>query len=341
IVVKEGRAYQVAAVPVLAPEPIAWAIFGYVIDDAMAKDLQALSALDVSFAARSRGGEWSIIASTTSMPLQETLRAALGREPGLKTSHVMPDDDKYETLVLPMPLNGGEPIVAVLQRSLDDSLGSIRRLGAILIALAIGGLAVSVIGSVIIARGGTRPVRALSAMTVRLEEGDYSEPVRITGNDEIGELARRFDLMREGIAQREQDVLRLAYQDSLTGLPNRVLFNDRLNAAIAAAACADLMDPKSGCVAVLLMDIDRFRYINDVLGHQVGDQVVQQVALRLAGLVSNGATTARLGGDEFAVLLPRSDVDDALAMGQTVLCAFEGPLTVGTQSVDVRTSIGV
>jgi diguanylate cyclase (GGDEF)-like protein len=105
--------------------------------------------------------------------------------------------------------------------------------------------------------------------------------------------------MRTGIAARERRITELAYSDPLTGLPNRALFNDRIQQAVAAAT-------RQGThLAVLQMDLDRFKYVNDTLGHQMGDQLLREVARRLgATLHRRGDTVARLGGDEFAVLLP-------------------------------------
>jgi HAMP domain-containing protein len=102
----------------------------------------------------------------------------------------------------------------------------------LLVLLALGSMGASVLVGVLIARGITRPLRTLGEMTRRIEEGDYTRAVPVDVLDEIGELARRFNLMRDGIAAREDQILRLAYRDVLTDLPNRALFNDRLHVAI-------------------------------------------------------------------------------------------------------------
>jgi diguanylate cyclase (GGDEF)-like protein len=151
----------------------------------------------------------------------------------------------------------------------------------------------------------------------------------------VSDLAHRFNLMREAIAAREAQVTRLAYRDPLSDLPNRALFNDRLRVAIEVAKRAGTP------VTVLLMDLDRFKNINDALGHHIGDLVLQQVAQRLSGLVRKSDTTARLGGDEFAVLLNSAGVEEAHSVAQKIVALFESPISVGQQALDVGASIGV
>jgi diguanylate cyclase (GGDEF)-like protein len=141
--------------------------------------------------------------------------------------------------------------------------------------------------------------------------------------------------MREAIAAREAQVTRLAYRDPLSDLPNRTLFNDRLRVAIEVAKRGGTR------LTVLLMDLDRFKNINDALGHHIGDLVLQQVAQRLTGLVRKSDTTARLGGDEFAVLLNSAGVEEAHSVGRKIIALLEQPIAVGQQALDVGASIGV
>ena len=132
-----------------------------------------------------------------------------------------------------------------------------------------------------------------------------------------------------------QTVRHQATHDSLTGLPNRVLFLDRLSAAISAA------DP-SAHLGVLFCDLDRFKQVNDSLGHAAGDELLRQVSARLRAAVRPGDTVGRLSGDEFAVILPGlAEPGDAQGLAQRVAECFAGPFRLEGADVRVGTSVGV
>jgi diguanylate cyclase (GGDEF)-like protein len=138
------------------------------------------------------------------------------------------------------------------------------------------------------------------------------------------------------LRQSSEENARLALLDPLTGLPNRRLLNERLENAVHDAA----RDGKH--VGLLLLDIDRFKEINDSLGHDRGDQLLVQVADRLREIVRDTDTVARLGGDEFAILLKTvRGVDDAVMFAERVLQAFDEPFTVDEMVLHVETSIGL
>ncbi|HLL69741.1 MAG TPA: EAL domain-containing protein [Micromonosporaceae bacterium] len=127
-----------------------------------------------------------------------------------------------------------------------------------------------------------------------------------------------------------------ALHDRLTGLPNRTVFADRLGQALSGAA-------RTGeAVAVMVFDLDRFKEVNDALGHHYGDQLLCQVANRVGQAVRAADTVARLGGDEFAVLLPRTDADSAGELAERVLHALHQTFVMDDAlTVDVEASIGV
>ncbi|HVQ90043.1 MAG TPA: bifunctional diguanylate cyclase/phosphodiesterase [Mycobacteriales bacterium] len=127
-----------------------------------------------------------------------------------------------------------------------------------------------------------------------------------------------------------------ALHDSLTGLANRVLLGSRTEQAIADAGRAG-----AGPVALLLIDLDRFKEVNDTLGHHAGDVLLQEVAARLRRAVRAGDTVARLGGDEFSVLLPGGVPVDALAVAHRVLALVREPIQIDGLPVEVSASIGM
>src|SRR2546423_4251494 len=141
------------------------------------------------------------------------------------------------------------------------------------------------------------------------------------------------------ISERKAHTDALEYQalhDALTGLPNRSLFGDRLRQALLAARRNQKM------FGVLLLDLDRFKDINDALGHDRGDSLLQEVTARLRGVLRATDTIARLGGDEFAVLTTDAKhPEDVVATARKILASLEGPFAIGDQMVETGASIGI
>jgi diguanylate cyclase (GGDEF)-like protein/PAS domain S-box-containing protein len=135
--------------------------------------------------------------------------------------------------------------------------------------------------------------------------------------------------------QVDQQLRRLALHDALTGLPNRLLLYDRAEQAFAVARRT------KSSVALLLMDLDGFKDINDAYGHHVGDILLQEVSVRLRTGLRESDTVARLGGDEFAVLLPDIDVGGALTAAKMLRVSLDAPLTIEGVRMPISSSVGV
>jgi diguanylate cyclase (GGDEF)-like protein/PAS domain S-box-containing protein len=134
----------------------------------------------------------------------------------------------------------------------------------------------------------------------------------------------------------EQEVEFQAYHDALTGLPNRMLFMDRLTVAVAAAR------RRHEPLAVMFLDLDDLKVVNDTLGHAAGDQLLQLVADRLIACLRQEDTVGRIGGDEFTLLLPDiASQDDAVVVAEKVIQSIQQPFAIGEDEVRVTTSIGV
>lgn len=134
----------------------------------------------------------------------------------------------------------------------------------------------------------------------------------------------------------EEQLYRLAHHDTLTGLPNRLLFLDRLHQAKALASRYRHL------VALLFLDLDRFKIINDTLGHPVGDKLLQEVTIRIAGCVREVDTVARIGGDEFTVVLVNVDnADDAKKVAQKILKSLSVPFLIENYELFITASIGI
>ena len=156
------------------------------------------------------------------------------------------------------------------------------------------------------------------------------------GADEVGDLAASFESMRQAVQAREAQIRKLAYWDPLTGLPNRAQFGEAIAELLAKTSARN--EP----CAVLMMDLDRFKLINDVLGPSFGDRVLKRIAVRLSdGLLRDGDALARLSGDEFAFCLPGLGPEQATEVAQRIRKVLERPLTLEDQTVDVSGSIGL
>ena len=159
-----------------------------------------------------------------------------------------------------------------------------------------------------------------------------ANPIRSNGSvDEIAVLGHELD-RSHSLAELEH----LATHDDVTGLPNRKLFRDRLGQAIARAQRYD------ECVGVLFLDLDGFKYVNDTMGHDVGDLLLRKIGSRLALAVRGSDTVSRLGGDEFAVALPAiGGPRDAEFVAKKMLDLIEHPFKVQGQTIHITTSVGV
>ena len=136
--------------------------------------------------------------------------------------------------------------------------------------------------------------------------------------------------------QQEARIEHLAFHDLLTGLPNRRLLTDRIQVAMAQAS------REANGIALLFIDLDRFKNINDSLGHQVGDQLLRMVGERLKAWVRSGDTVSRVGGDEFIVLCPNCDSPaDASSLGEKLLEAVAKPYRIGDTELVITASIGI
>jgi len=134
----------------------------------------------------------------------------------------------------------------------------------------------------------------------------------------------------------EQQIKHLAYHDTLTGLPNRMLFHDRLQQALSQAV------REGHIMGVMFLDLDRFKIINDTLGHDVGDELLKAVSQRLINCIRQGDTVVRLGGDEFTIILPIiAKAEDAAFVAQKILTTLAEPFLLNHQELHITSSIGI
>jgi diguanylate cyclase (GGDEF)-like protein len=180
------------------------------------------------------------------------------------------------------------------------------------------------------------PVREDGQIVGSLTIGSY-RPGRVYAESEQAALLTFADHVSLALTDAKTlDAVRQAFHDALTGLPNRALFLDRLEHALARARRGQT------ALAVLFVDLDRFKLINDTLGHAAGDELLVQAGQRLRAAVREADTPARFGGDEFAIMLEdNEDTPDATHVAQRVIDTLQAPFDVGGREVFVSASVGI
>ncbi|MGE8219090.1 MULTISPECIES: EAL domain-containing protein [Stenotrophomonas] len=210
-----------------------------------------------------------------------------------------------------------------------------------LMMVALVGLACLV--ALYVQRTLVQPVRWLGATARRIEAGDYQiEQQDTRRGDEIGELLRTFGRMGQSIARHDREVRQMAYTDSLTGLTNRLAFREALDHRLLGARAS------GQGLALLFIDIDEFKRVNDTLGHEAGDEALLQFAQRIAAAVQqdggDDALLARFGGDEFVILIGNEAgrVENmATSLAKRLVADLGSPLQVQGREIFLGSSIGI
>ena len=209
----------------------------------------------------------------------------------------------------------------------------------------------------IIRRLVSEPLAALHRAAGAIAGGDLDVELKVNSEDELGQLGTGFVEMAARLLERdlalnqraselehevserklaEQRMSHMATHDELTGLANRALLMDRLNQAIASA------ERSPALLAVLFIDLDKFKHINDTLGHDIGDEVLRQVAAKISNLLRKSDTLCRLGGDEFVLLLPAiKAAQDAVLIAGKILGALAEITGIGGLNFPVTACIGI
>ena len=217
------------------------------------------------------------------------------------------------------------------------------RLGERIIQVVIFASLLAVLIATIASRAMTSSLKRINLAVQQFARERKSAPLPVQRQDELGQLARSFVQMQEEIVEHLEELSRsrnalehLARHDPLTGLPNRRVFFERLEHALAAARRS------AKPLAVLFVDLDHFKQLNDSLGHSVGDRVLQAVANLLRSATRESDTVARLGGDEFVILIEQlDDPGRVVAVLHKLHERFQLPMLLDGHEVKVQASMGV
>ena len=213
--------------------------------------------------------------------------------------------------------------------------GMVGTISDTLYGLALLVIAMNLLAYWLLSRHVLSPVAKISSALKSGGHGDHPALLPSAATQETQELLDAFAEMRRQVDERQHALEHQALHDALTGLPNRILLHDRIEHLI------HLSKQHHEQFALLVMDLDGFKEINDTLGHHIGDQLLKQVAERICRIVQDRGTVSRLGGDEFAILLEEAEATLARRVGEQLLNTFDSPFRIETHSLYISSSLGV
>jgi diguanylate cyclase (GGDEF)-like protein len=288
--------------------------FGQPMDDAMA--YEALNAQGVH-------GQWSEKLLDVASPIRIGGERIGGVRVGLSRGNA--DRREREVLV---------PLTERLEAAHREHMVWIATLLAALVAIGAAAFA-------LLQRRVLLPISELAEAASRIEQGRYDD-VRLESHreDEVGELVRAFSRMSDSVDRHDRDIRRMAYTDPLTGLSNRLAFREMLDERLRT------LQASSGELALLFVDLDDFKRVNDTLGHEAGDEVLGQLSMRIRLAVERmggvGAQIARFGGDEFIVLFMADDIRSSSGqLAEALIEEVQRPMVLRGRQVFLGASVGI
>jgi diguanylate cyclase (GGDEF)-like protein len=331
-----GRPRQVVAAPIMAPTLIGWVVFASDLDEREMRGLERLSAIPLHAAVIANDkGRWS--EALGSMSALDANGAALAQAHIGGGAAFEMNVGGTRSIALAKPLrtfSDGERAILLLAYPKAQALADARKLEIALAAMTLLGLLLVAYATWKAAGRITQPLARLDEAAGRLASGEHVQ-VRVRGEDELARLATNFNQMVGKIAEREQRITQLAFNDVLTGLPNRTMFQQQLEHAFRATQA------NGGLFALHCLDLDQFKAINDTLGHPAGDALLIEAGRRVQE-AARGQFVARLGGDEFVVIQMVGEDRNAIErLGREILERVSEPLTIDGNEFAPSTSIGI
>src|SRR3954452_17261957 len=331
-----GRPRQLVAAPIMAPVLIGWVVFAADLYPREMRGLERLSAIPLHAAVlASDKDKWTEASGSMSAldPHGQALAQAHLGQPAAFEMTV----GGYRSIALAKPLptfSGGDRAILLLAYPKSEAMADARKLQLALGFMTLLGLLLVGLATWKAAARITQPLARLDEAAGRLASGEHVQ-VRVRGEDELARLANSFNEMAGKIAEREQRITQLAFNDVLTGLPNRTMFQQQLDHHFRAAAGSGSL------FALHCLDLDQFKVINDTLGHPAGDALLVEAGRRVQQ-AARGHFVARLGGDEFVVLQTVGEDRNAIdRLARDILEAMAQPMVIDGNELVPSTSIGI
>jgi len=312
-----GQPASASASPVMAPVRIGWVVFSQSLGAKELRNLASLSNLDLA----------PRLVSMASLPRDSRLRPDRGGEPVRSPT----GERLLARGIAVQSFRADDPQVLILEFSLSKAMAGYQPLYWTLLAAALAGLALAWFGCWRLARRIVQPIRALETAARKIGAGTFGH-ISIDSADEIGMLAKSFNQMAVDIDERERRITHMAFHDELTGLANRNLLHEHLAVALSRPA-------KDQVLALICMDLDNFKVVNDTLGHPIGDELLRLVANRLTAAFPT-SFISRLGGDEFSMVVEGPKTQLAQTARRIVETVAE-PAIVEGHRILPNTSVGI
>jgi len=330
-----GDTYQTFTVPIKAPVTIAWVVLGFRVDTELAGRLQELTGLEVSIVSPSNSGS-RLIATTSDIKIKDNVAALLVPNGILLDSAYMVDEAGRASLTLTTSLgHKDDGVFIVLQRSLQKAMAPYNEAGAKLLVFSASLIILVLAAALFLSAYIVKPLRVLTVAAKRMSSGHYGMNVGVDSNDEIGELASSFNVMRTEIADREKRISHQAHHDPVTDLPNRSRALQHLTQAIDDALNS------STDLSILCIKLSRMGEISSTLGHAASDQLITLAAKHLSLNLNAGEFLGQVGPDEFVLILQNHDIDDARTYADRLDGILGTGVTLGRVNVTLQTEIGI
>ena len=327
--------YHTVASPLHAPVQVGWIVLGFRIDQPIVDRIGVLTGLDVSVISTG-GGLPRAIATTYGDDEGASSAASLAVPDAIFNSVYLIDEAGVNRLTLSAPfIESEKEVLIVLQRSMQEAMLPYSEAKQGLAVFSAALLIIVTLTAGYVSGTIARPIRDLVDATRRMISGNYDSVVTVNSDDEFGELATSFNAMRTAISDREERISHHVMHDSLTGLPNRDKILQRLTRAI------DDAHDKDATVAILSIRLTRMAAISSTLGHNASDELTRLAAHHLEVNVDDGDILGQVGTNEFVLILPESDIDDAMSYADKFESILGAGVTLGRINITLQAAIGI